>query len=78
MLVGRDPGTVGEEAGTIKALLQMGAKYGNDESIEGLRKTVRVLAVQVLSHNANEPRAQEVARKLFNIALAPCPRVLVP
>jgi hypothetical protein len=71
MLLGRDPGIIGVETGTMKVLDELRKQYGNEASLVGLKKTIQVLALQVISHNPNDARAKEVARKLLNMALAP-------
>ena len=78
LLLGQDPGTIGEEAGTMRALNDIRQKYGYDASIVGLKKTVRAIALRVISNNAGDASAVEVARKLLNMAFAPESRVVVP
>ena len=78
LLLGQDPGTIGEEAGTMRVLNSMRQRYGYDASIVGLKKTVRAIALRVISKNARDARAVEVGRKLLNMAFAPESPVVVP
>jgi hypothetical protein len=78
LLLGRDPGTIGEQAGTMKVLDTIRGNFGFDSSLVGLKKTVRALAVELISQKPDDARAQEVARKLLNMALAPNSLVMGP
>ena len=71
MLLGHDPGTVGGKAQTMKIMDRIRRQCGNEPTPEGLRKTVVLMALQVISHNPSNDRAKGVARKLLNMALGP-------
>jgi hypothetical protein len=71
MLLGHDPGTIGSKAETMKVVNQICRQYGNEPTSEGLRKTVVLMALQVVSRNPNDHRAKGVSRKLLNMALGP-------
>jgi len=71
MLLGHDPGTVGSKAETMKAVDELRRQYGNEPTPEGLKKTVVLVALQVVSRNPNDDRAKGVSRKLLNMALGP-------
>jgi hypothetical protein len=71
MLLGRDPGTVGSKAETLKAVKEFRRQYGNEPTQEGLRKTVVLMALQVVSRNPLDARAKGVSRKLLDIVLGP-------
>ena len=71
MLLGRDPGTVGNKAETMKVVSELRRQYGNEPTPEGLKKTVVLMALQVISLNPNSDRAKRVSRKLLNMALGP-------
>ena len=62
----------------MRALNDIRQKYGYDASMVGLRKTVRAIALRVISNNAGDAGAVEVVRKLLNIAFAPESTVVVP
>ena len=49
LLLGQDPGTIGEEAGTMRALNDARQRCGYDGSIVGLKKTLRAIALRVIS-----------------------------
>jgi hypothetical protein len=78
LLLGRDPGTIGEQAGTMKVLDTIRGNYGFDSSLVGLKKTVRALAVELISQKPADARAREISRKLLNMAFAPESPVVVP
>lgn len=69
MLLGLDPGTVGNKAETMTAVNEIRTRYGNEATPEGLRKTVVLMALQVISRNPNDDRAEGVSRQLLNMAL---------
>lgn len=71
MLLGHDPGTVGSKAETMKVVSEIRRQYGNEPTLEGLKKTVVLMALQVVSRNPNNGRAKGVSRKLLNMALGP-------
>jgi hypothetical protein len=71
MLLGHDPGTVGSKADTIKVVNELRTENGNEATTEGLKKTVVLMALQVVSRNPNNDRAREVSRRLLNLALGP-------
>jgi hypothetical protein len=71
MLLGQDPGTVGSKAETMKVVKEVRREYGNEPTLEGLKKTVVLMALQVVSRNPNDDRARGVSRKLLNLALGP-------
>jgi hypothetical protein len=71
MLLGHDPGTVGNKAETMKAVYRIRRQYGNEPTPEGLQKTVVLMALQVISLNPSDDRAKGVSRKLLNMALGP-------
>ena len=69
MLLGHDPGTIGSKAETMKVVNQIRRQYGNQPTLEGLRKTVVLMALQVVSRNPNDDRAKGVSRRLLSMAL---------
>ena len=71
MLLGRDPGTVGSKAETLKAVKEFRRQYGYEPTLEGMRKTVVLMALQVVSRNPVDARAKGVSRKLLDIVLGP-------
>jgi hypothetical protein len=71
MLLGHDPGTVGSKAETWKVVNEIRKQYGNEPTQEGLRKTVVLMALQVISRNPDDERAKGVSRKLLTMALGP-------
>ena len=71
MLLGHDPGTVGSKTETMKVVNEIRRQNGNEPTLEGLKKTVLLMALQVISHNPNDDRARQVSRKLLNMALGP-------
>jgi hypothetical protein len=71
MLLGHDPGTLGSKTEAMKAVSEVSRQYGNEPTPEGLKKTVVLMALQVISRNPNDDRAKRVSRKLLNMALGP-------
>jgi hypothetical protein len=71
MLLGHDPGTVGSKSDTMKVVNEFRTENGNEPTPEGLKKTVVLMALQVISRNPNDDRAREVSRRLLNMALGP-------
>jgi hypothetical protein len=71
MLLGHDPGAVGSKTETMKVVNEIRRQNGNEPTLEGLKKTVVLMALQVVSHNPNDDRAKRVSRKLLNMALGP-------
>jgi hypothetical protein len=71
MLLGHDPGTVGSKAETTKVVNEIRRHYGNEATPEGRKKTVVLMALQVISRNPNDDRAKGVSRRLLNMALGP-------
>jgi hypothetical protein len=71
MLLGHDPGTVGSKTEALKVVNEIRRQYGNEPTAEGLRKTVVLMALQVISRNPNDDRAKGVSRKLLNMSLGP-------
>ena len=69
MLLGHDPGTVGSKADTMRVVNETRRQYGNEPTPEGLRKTVVLMALQVVSRNPNDDRSKGVSRRLLNLAL---------
>lgn len=71
MLLGHDPGAVGSKADTQKVVNEFRIENGNEASPEGLKKTVVLIALQVISRNPYDDRARAVSRRLLNMALGP-------
>ena len=71
MLLGHDPGTVGSRGDTQKVVNEFRIENGNEALPEGLKKTVVLIALQVISRNPNDDRARGVARRLLNMTLGP-------
>ncbi len=69
MLLEHDPGAVGSKTETLKVVNEIRKQYGNEPTEEGLRKTVVLMALQVVSRNPNDGRAKGVSRKLLDMAL---------
>src|SRR5229473_3182259 len=69
MLLEHDPGAVGSKTETLKVVNEIRKQYGNEPTEEGLRKTVVLMALQVVSRNPNDERAKGVSRKLLDMAL---------
>jgi len=69
MLLGQDPGTIGSKAETMKVVNKLRRQYGYEWTLLGLKKTVMLMALQVVSRNPNDDRAKGVSKKLLNLTL---------
>jgi len=71
MLLGHDPGAVGSKADAQKVVDEFRIENGNEATPEGLKKTVVLISLQVISRNPYDDRARGVSRRLLNMALGP-------